>query len=76
MIITIKVHAQARKNKVEECEDGHLKVSLVAPAVDGKANKSLIVLLADYYHVRKSQIEIIKGLKSKNKTVNIGIQEK
>lgn len=75
MIITVKVHAQARKNVVVEIDQKQLKVSLVAPAVDGKANKALINLLADYYHIRKSHIDIIKGLKSKNKTVSIGLEK-
>lgn len=47
------------------------KVYVNAPAVDGKANKALIALLAEYFQVRKSRIEITKGLKSRHKTINI-----
>ena len=48
-----------------------LKVYLTAPAVEGRANKALIEVLADYWGVKKSQIEITKGLKIRHKTVMI-----
>ncbi len=65
-----KVVPQAKRDFVRQ--DGDLlKIYLRAPAVDGKANKALIALLADYFHVRKNQIEIIKGLKLRYKTISI-----
>jgi len=48
-----------------------LKVYLNAPAADGKANKALLAFLAKYFKVSKGKIEIIKGLKSRNKTIMI-----
>ena len=47
------------------------KIYLTAPAVDGKANRDLILFLAEHFQVKKEQIEIIKGLKSRKKTINI-----
>ena len=52
-------------------ERGTIKLYTNAPAIDGKANKAVIDLLAKHYSVRKNQIEIIKGLKSRNKTIKI-----
>ena len=66
----IKVIPSAKRNEVVREGDG-LKVYLTAPAADGKANKALIVLLADHFNVKRSRIEIIKGLKSRHKTINI-----
>ena len=68
--INIKVIANARKVLVKE-EAGNLKVYVAAPAVEGKANKAVIELLANYFGIKKGQIEITKGLQSKNKTINI-----
>jgi uncharacterized protein (TIGR00251 family) len=68
--VTVKVTANAKKNAVTSSENG-LKVHLTAPAVDGKANKALIELLAGHFKVKRSQIEITKGLKSKTKTITI-----
>lgn len=68
--IEIKVIPGAKKNRLDEIESG-IKVYLTAPPVDGKANVALCQFLAKHYHVKKSQIEIIKGLKSRHKTVKI-----
>ncbi|OGX07259.1 MAG: hypothetical protein A2Z88_06200 [Omnitrophica WOR_2 bacterium GWA2_47_8] len=70
MDITVKVIPSAKKNSAVE-EAGVLKVHLTAPPVDGKANKALIGFLAEYYNIRRSKIEIIKGLQSRIKTIRI-----
>ncbi|MEI8012500.1 MAG: DUF167 domain-containing protein [Candidatus Omnitrophota bacterium] len=70
MIIQVKVIPGAKKNMVHEVEGG-IRVQLTAPPVDGKANEALVDLLAEYYGVRSSRIEIIKGLKSRHKVINI-----
>lgn len=70
MKIDIKVIAGAKRNVVKQ-EEGRWKAYLTAPAVEGKANKALAELLAEYFKVRKSQIEITKGLKSPHKTITI-----
>ncbi|MBF0330562.1 MAG: DUF167 domain-containing protein [Candidatus Omnitrophica bacterium] len=70
MIIEVKVIPGAKKNLLKE--DGLItKVYLTAPPVDGKANEALVDFLAEHYNVRSSRIEIIKGLKSRNKVINI-----
>ena len=68
--INIKVIPGAKRNKILQ-QAGTYKVYLTAHAVGGKANKALIVLLADYFKVRKSKIEITKGLKSRLKDISI-----
>jgi uncharacterized protein (TIGR00251 family) len=71
VVIEVKVIPGARKNNIEESE-GLYRVYLTAPPVDGKANKALINFLAEHFGRRKSEIEIIKGLKSRMKTIKIG----
>ncbi len=70
MVIEIKVMPGARKNEIRQDGSG-LKVYLTAPAIEGRANDALIDFLAEHYGVRRSQIGIIKGLKSRNKVINI-----
>ena len=70
MRLDVKVIPGARKNSLSE-ENGIFKVHLTAPAVDGKANAALIAFLAEHFDVKKRGIEIIKGLKSRRKTINI-----
>lgn len=71
MKINIKIIPNAKQNKVIQ-EPDKLKIYVTAPAVDGKANKALIELIADYFHVAKSSVKIIKGEKSRNKILAIG----
>lgn len=68
--ITIRVISNARKNSVEEVA-GKLKVYVMAPAVDGKANTAVFEELAVYFGIRKSAIHIVRGEKSRDKVVEI-----
>lgn len=70
MTVNVRVVTGARKNEVFSIENG-FKVYLNAPAVEGKANKALIEVLADYFKVKKSQVSIVKGLKGRRKIVEI-----
>lgn len=70
MKIEVKVIPNAKRNIISP-EGQRYKVHLTAPAVDGKANEALIRFLAEHYQVRKNQIEITKGLKSRHKVIII-----
>ena len=70
MILEVRVMPGAKKNLLK-AEAGGIKVYLTAPPVDGRANEALVDFLAQYYAIRASRIEIIKGLKSRNKVINI-----
>ena len=70
MEIEVKVIPNAKRNAIS-AEGQRFKVHLSAPAVDGKANEALVRFLAEHYQVRKSQIEITKGLKSRHKIIII-----
>jgi len=69
--VNIKVVLNAKNTKIEELPDKSLKVWLTAKPIDNQANKQLIELLADFYHLPKTTISIIKGQKGKNKVVGI-----
>ena len=71
-IIHLKVIPNARKNAISE-EDGKLKVHVMAPAVDGKANKAVLEALAEFYHIKKNAVRLIKGEKSREKVFEINI---
>ncbi len=56
--IKIRVIPNARKNEVRVEED-KFKVYVSVPAINGKANKAVIELLADFLKTKKSNIKII-----------------
>ena len=70
MIVNIKVFPRAKKNQIK-AENGIIKVYTAAPAVDNKANFAVLEMLAEFFHVRKSQVEIKQGHKSRNKVIEI-----
>lgn len=72
VILNIRVIPKAGRNLIKE-ENNYLKAYLTKPPQNGLANKELIGLLAEYLGVRKYQIKIIKGEKSKNKVVKIDV---
>ena len=72
MEIKVKVIPNSSKQEVKP-EKGILKVHLNSPPAEGRANKELIEVLAKHFKVKKSQIEIIRGTKSRDKTVRISM---
>lgn len=59
----------SRSEVVGQMADGTLKVKLTVAPVDGKANETLITLLAEHFDIKKSQVSIASGERSRNKVV-------
>jgi len=72
MTIVVRVKTNARKNEVANLGENKLLVSVSAAPVDGKANERVIELLADYFHVPKRSVVILRGLSSKDKIIEVG----
>lgn len=70
MKIDVRVIPNSKKNEIKK-EERWLKVCLTATAQEGKANRALIEILAEFFQVSKSRIRILKGFKSKNKIVEV-----
>lgn len=70
MIFNVRVIPKASRNLVIK-ENENLKVYLTKPAQDGLANIQLIALLSEYLLVRKYQIKIIEGHKSRDKVIEV-----
>ena len=69
----IKVRVQPNSSKISIIvdEDESIKIYLNSPPVDGKANSECIKILSKKLKIPKSQIEIIKGHKNREKTLII-----
>jgi len=70
VILNIRVIPRASRNLIKK-ENDSLKAYLTKAAQNGLANKQLIELLAGHLQVKKYQIKIIKGEKSRNKVIEI-----
>ncbi len=71
-VLTVRVIPNSKVNKLIETKDDTLKIKLMAPAHEGKANKALISFLAEHFNVSKNKIVITSGEKSREKKVKIG----
>jgi uncharacterized protein len=74
MNIEIKVITNAKKKEISSL-GGMVKVKLTSQPVEGKANEELIEFLSSVFHVRKSEIQIIRGQREKKKIVALPIDE-
>jgi len=70
MIFNIRVCPRASRNHIE-LKGNVLKVHLTKPACEGRANSQLIDLLSEHFKIKKYQVKIKSGLKSRDKLVEI-----
>ncbi len=70
MLVEVRVTPNARRAKVVQEGDG-LHVWVDAPAVEGKANRRLVEILAKHFGVRKSKIRIVRGEKGRRKVIEV-----
>jgi uncharacterized protein (TIGR00251 family) len=69
--IWLTVKPRGRKDEIVALGEGEYRVSVRAPAEDGRANEAVIALLADYFSLTKSRIRIVGGRSARRKLVEI-----
>ena len=70
-ILRVTVQPKASEDRVVGFQGEALKVKVTAPPTGGKANQRLIEILAQQLSIRRSNIEIIQGQKSRKKVLRI-----
>lgn len=68
LIIKLKISPNASKNEIIK-NDNEIKVKITAQPIENKANKALVEFLSKKLKIAKSNIEIVKGETSKEKTL-------
>lgn len=71
MKIYIKTKPQAREAKVEKIDETHFIVSVKEVPEKGKANEGVRRMLAEYFGVPKSSVNILAGHTARNKIVQV-----
>ena len=69
--LRVRVQPRASRNAMRITSDGRIRVALLAPPVDGAANKALIAFLAKHMDIPKRCLTLIKGETSREKTLSI-----
>ena len=69
LVVRVRVVPRAAHTHVVGVEEGVLVVRVAAPPVDGKANAALVELLRESLRLRKNQIHLESGEKSRHKRI-------
>jgi uncharacterized protein (TIGR00251 family) len=71
LAVPVLVEPGAGRDRLYGEHDGRLKLSVSAPPERGKANRAVCALLAHELGLRKSQVRVLSGHKSRRKEVLI-----
>lgn len=71
MIVSVKVKPGNKEEKINKINGNSYQISIKERAEKGKANISLIKLIAKYFNVSSSAVRIKSGLASKSKILEI-----
>lgn len=61
----------AKKNELICLDETHFRISVKAPPDEGRANEAVIEMLKEHFGYPKSCFQIVSGLKSKQKVIQI-----
>jgi uncharacterized protein len=70
-MLRVRVNPKSSKNEILGWKDDELQIKLTAPPIDGAANSALIKFISNWIGIRKSDIKLISGEKSRNKCLYI-----
>jgi uncharacterized protein (TIGR00251 family) len=74
MLIKVYVTPNAKQSRVVKISDDYFEVWVDGRAVAGRANRRLLEILAEHFNIPKSKISIIRGTRSRDKTVQLILQ--
>lgn len=69
--LEVRVQPRASRDEIAGVLDGVLKIRLVAPAVENRANEALVEFLAHLLKTSKSAVRILGGERSRTKRIEI-----
>lgn len=69
--INVLAKPKSKKEYVQKVDETHFIVAVKEPAFRGKANQAIVCSLAEYFHIKKSNVIMLSAEKSKNKVFDI-----
>ena len=73
MLLRVRVTPNAKRALVTKIAENEYEAKVDQIAEDGKANKRLLEILADYLGVKKSQLSIVSGARSRDKLIEAAL---
>ncbi|HHL40796.1 MAG TPA: DUF167 domain-containing protein [Deltaproteobacteria bacterium] len=71
VVVTVRVRPRSSRDSVDGASDGALRVRIAAAPVDGGANRRLVDFIASVLGVRRSQVELAGGPRSRTKRLYV-----
>lgn len=69
--LAVRVHPRAKRNAITGRVGEAYKLSITAPALEGRANEACIEFFAELFKVPRSSVTIASGERSRNKVIRI-----
>ena len=70
-IVRVRVQPGAKKPGIVGYEAGVLRLKVSAPPLEGRANEAAVEAVAELMGVRRSQVSIMRGDHSRDKTIRV-----
>lgn len=67
----VRVIPRAKQNQILGVDGDFVKIRLIAPPIEGRANEALIEFLSETFNIRRSNVEIVRGAKSPRKVIRL-----
>lgn len=69
--IMLHVKPNSKNNYIKQLSENIYEIAISSKPEKGKANKEIIEELAKYFNVKKTQVTIVQGHKSREKRIQI-----
>ncbi len=73
MEIKVRVVPNAKAPSITKTGENSYRIKVNAPAIDGKANRRLIEILAEHFGKPKAKVRIIRSISGRDKTIEIDL---
>ncbi len=71
VLLRVRVQPRASRNAIHVEQDGRIRVALTAPPVEGQANRALCDFIAKAMGVRRGNVKVKGGERSREKTLAV-----
>ena len=73
-LVQLAIRSGAQATRVDGVSNGRLKLFVKAPPIEGRANQTIITAIAEAVDTTRSGVQLVSGLKSKQKSVRIELR--
>ncbi len=75
MKISVNVKPNAKQVKIERLNESHFLIRVKEKPQEGKANRAVIKVLAEYFGIPQTDVALVKGQSSREKVFEIKINK-